>query len=87
MTVTIFVPDVPEFQPLLRSAGAMAACTVSAARNGYWRIEAPRELRFVRKELGLGPALWNSALSGGFKGRIMRYDRDEMSLMSEDVPA
>lgn len=87
MTVTVFVPDLAEFQPLLRSAGSMPACTVSATRTGYWKIEAPRELRFVRKELGLGPALWNSALSGGFRGRIVTYDRNEMTLVSEDVPA
>jgi hypothetical protein len=84
MTVTVFVPDLPEFQPLLRSAGAKADCTVSAARAGYWRIQAQRELHFLRRELGLGPALWNSALSGGFQGRIVRYDRNEMSLVSED---
>jgi hypothetical protein len=87
MTVTVFVPDLPEFQPLLRSAGAMAACTISATRNGYWKIEAPRELRFVRKELGLGPALWNSALSGGFRGRLVAYDRNEMTLVSEGASA
>ena len=46
--------------------------------------EGQKELRFNRKALGLGPAIWNSALSGGFIGRIVEYGRDEMILASED---
>lgn len=86
MSVTIFVPDLPEFLPLVQSARAMASCSVTAT-PGYWKIEAPRELRFVRKELGLGPALWHSALSGGFRGRIVTYDRNQMTLVSEEIAA
>ena len=85
MSVTVFVPDLPEFQALIRNAGAMPACTLGRTASGYWKIEAPRELRFVRKELGLGPALWNSALSGGFRGRIVVYDRNEMKLVSDEA--
>ncbi len=85
MTVIIFVPDLPEFQPLVQCARGMHSCTVSIARNGYWKIESPRDLSFVRKDLGLGPALWNSALSGGFCGRLVAYDRNEMTLASEEA--
>jgi hypothetical protein len=85
MSVTVFVPDLPEFLPLVRSAKAMAGCTVNAGASGYWKIDAPGELRFVRKEVGLGLALWYSALSGGFRGRIVTYDRNEMTLVSEEA--
>lgn len=84
MSVSIFVPDIPELKPLLEAAQAAEACTIHPPQNGYWRIEAERELRFQRKRLGLGPALWNSALSGGFRGRIVEYGRDIMLIESED---
>jgi len=82
--VTIFVPDIPEFAPLMRGAENLKDCVVHRPVNGYWRIEAEREIEFFRKRLGLGPALWNSALSGGFRGRIIQYDRDVMRIGSED---
>lgn len=84
MTVMIFVPDIPEFLPLVRGGEKVDGCTVRAPEGGYWRLEAPRELRFSRKNLGLGPALWNSALSGGFCGKIVEYDDDNIVIGSDD---
>ncbi len=84
MTVTVFVPEVPEFGALVRVASSRADCTVSRTGLGYWRIDAAGELHFHRKELELGPALWNSALSGGFRGRIAEFDRNELRIVSED---
>lgn len=85
MTITVYVPELPEFQSLVSSARIVPACVVSATEHGYWKIQASHELRFVRKELGLGPALWHSSLSGGYVGRIVSFDRNEMHLMSEEV--
>ena len=81
--VTIFIPDIPEFQPLLRAARSNVACQVRDPVLGYWSIEAEQVIEFSRKELGLGPALWNSALSGGFLGKIVEYGRDIMRIESE----
>lgn len=83
MSVIVYVLDLPEFSSLVRSGRATVGCTVSPMGNGYWKMEAERELRFMRKELGLGPALWNSVLCGGFRGRIAAYDRNEMRLLAE----
>jgi hypothetical protein len=83
MTVTLYVPDVPEFSPLLRAAEKVRSCTVLPVRDGYWRVRTEAELHFSRKEMGLTPALWNSALSGGFCGRIVEYGRDVMRIASE----
>ena len=83
MSVTIYVPDIPEFAPLVRAADGIAGCTVLAPQNGYWRLQAEREIAFSRKKLGLGPALWNSALSGGFRGRIVEYGRHELRIVDE----
>jgi len=81
--VRIFVPDIPEFAPLLEGARKAGNCRVLKPEHGYWRIEADHEIRFERKALGLGPALWNSALTGGFRGRIVEYGRDVMRIESE----
>ena len=83
MTVLIFIPDIPEFVPLVTAARALRDSTVRAPENGYWIIEADRVLRFSRKAMKLGPAIWNSALSGGFVGRIVDYGRDEIVIESE----
>lgn len=80
--VTIFVPDIPEFDPLIRGAKTVETCTVREPIKGYWRIESEEEICFNRKALGLGPALWNSALTGGFRGRIAEYGRDMMRIVS-----
>jgi hypothetical protein len=82
--VTIFVPDIPELSRLVEAARRGAECQVEPPTRGYWRIRAPRELRFRRDELGLTHALWNSALSGGFRGRIVEYTGDALFIASED---
>ena len=84
MPVTVYVPDLPEFLPLVRAAEKVAGCSVQKSAEGYWKLEGQTELRFHRKAMGLGPAIWNSALSGGFIGRIVEYGRDEMILASEE---
>ncbi len=83
MTVRVYIPDIPEFLPLVKAAEGMAGCVMSVPRDGYWSLEAEHELRFSRRALHLGPAIWNSALSGGFIGRIVEYGRDEMVIESE----
>lgn len=83
MPVLIYVPDIPEFKPLLDGAAKVGGCRVERARGGYWAIVADHELRFERRALGLGPALWNSALTGGFRGRIEEYGRDIMRIVSD----
>ena len=79
MSVTIFVPDLKEFLPVVEAA-RKTGLAVHEPAKGYWRIRAEKEIRLVRKELGLGPALWNSALIGGIDGEIARFDKDEMIL-------
>ncbi|CAN5390757.1 hypothetical protein BH10PSE12_BH10PSE12_13090 [soil metagenome] len=82
--VRIFVPDIPEFVPLIDGARTAGNCRVIEPARGYWRIEADKEIMFGRKALGLGPALWNSALTGGFRGKIVEYGRDVLRIESED---
>ena len=80
MTVTVFVANFPEFSALVEASRQTVGCTVHEPQAGYWRIEAAEELHFNRKALGLKPALWNSALSGGFLGEILEYGRDDLRI-------
>lgn len=85
--VTLFVPDLPEFAALVEASKKTATCEVQEPFAGYWRIVAAEELHFNRKAVGLKPALWNSALSGGFEGRIVEYGRDDLRIVNETHPA
>lgn len=82
MTVTIFVPDIPEFATLIDAARQLPNGSVVPPQSGYWRITAPEAIEFERRKLGIGPALWNSALTGGFIGQIEEYGRDIMRIVS-----
>ena len=77
----IFVPDIPEFMPVIDGAKTVETCRVTEPRDGYWRIEADHEISFERRALKLGPALWNSALTGGFIGSIAEYGRDTLRIV------
>tara|TARA_B110001454_G_scaffold218976_1_gene248893 strand:+ start:4351 stop:4602 length:252 start_codon:yes stop_codon:yes gene_type:complete len=79
MSVTVYVPDLEEFHPVVE-ASRVAGLDVDLPSGGYWRIRSNEDIRLVRKELGLGPALWNSALIGGIDGEIVKFDKDEMIL-------
>jgi len=81
VTVMIFVPDIPEFLPVINGARTVETCRVTEPQQGYWQIEADHEIRFERRALKLGPALWNSALTGGFIGTIAEYGRDVMRIV------
>jgi hypothetical protein len=83
VTVRIFIPDNPEFMALVEAAEKVEGCKVLPPKNGYWIVEAEKVLRISRKVLNLGPAIWNSALSGGFIGRIIEYGHDEIVVESE----
>jgi hypothetical protein len=81
--MTIFVPDLPEFAPLVAGLSRLESCRVQGPRGGYWRIDGSGEIVLARKELGLSPALWNSALSGGFIGRVAEFSRDVLRIVDD----
>lgn len=83
VTVTVFVPDIPEFGAIIEAARLMQNCRVQSPLLGYWRIESDTALTFDRKAMKLGPALWYSMLSGGFRGRILEFGRDRLVIGAE----
>lgn len=88
--ISVFVLDVEEFRPIASLAASQADAdpalrVVPPDRHGYYRLEAARELRLNRKALGFKPAVWHGILTGGFIGRIARFDNDELVIVPEDA--
>jgi hypothetical protein len=79
--VTLFVLQVPEFAPLRDAAARKKLLTVESGRR-YARISASSELFLTRAETGLGKAVWYGALTGGYSGKIVRFDDDELRIVS-----
>lgn len=76
--VAVYVPDIPEFSAVVEAARAIEGCRVQSPVDGYWCLESDSRLQFERKPMQLGPALWNSLLNGGFRGRILEFGRDRL---------
>ena len=83
MTVTIFVPDLPDFNPVIRAISGKADITLIPPKAGYWQLQAPDRVSFSRKGLGLRVALWYSMLAGGYCGRMVEYSRDTLIIENE----
>jgi hypothetical protein len=83
MNTTVFVPDLAEFEPLVKAASSVEGVSVKEPKLGYWRIVAKDKLSFSRKQLGLRHALWNTTLTGGFCGRLTEYNNDTITIEGE----
>jgi hypothetical protein len=81
--MTLFIPDLPEFRPLVDGLRTTGHCRIAMTATGYWQVTADQEIVLNRKALGLSAALWNSALSGGFVGRIVEFGRDVLRIADE----
>ncbi len=80
---TIFVLAVEEFEALVENAKARPELRVSGPNKGYWSIQADDEISFQRKPLGLKPAVWNGALTGGLIGHIIQFDNDVLRIVEQ----
>jgi hypothetical protein len=78
MMPAIFFLDVPEFRPFVDHARGVTGCRVEGPRLGYFRVASQDRLEFQRKPLGLKPAVWHGALTGGLVGRITHFDNDRL---------
>ncbi|WP_406096043.1 hypothetical protein [Streptomyces sp. NBC_01013] len=83
MTVSVYVLDVPEFEPVVHTArtAGMAAHRV----GDYLKLTTEdRDVVLHRKETGMRPALWHAMLTGGLDGRIVSFTPDVVHLTEED---
>lgn len=75
----IYFPEVPEYQAFVRVLCSRASIRCRRAR-GYVAAAAAGEIAIRRDETGLHEAVWFGALVGGFEGRVVRFDADELRL-------
>ena len=88
--ITIYVVDVPEFQPLLDDARKRSDCRVKRLDSTYVTIESDQPLEFSRRLLGLKPAVWYGLFTGGLVLGILdpvTYEAGEVRLDPGDVLA
>ena len=77
MMPKLYVVDLQEFLPVV-DACRKSGYTVDGPTKGYWRVQADHEITLVRKVCGLGPALWNTSLAGGIRGKLVEFNRDRL---------
>lgn len=73
----IYVADLTEFLPMVQAC-RQSGYQVDGPTKGYWRVQADKEITLVRKVCGLGPALWNTSLAGGIRGKLAEFNRDRL---------
>jgi hypothetical protein len=77
----IYVLKVPEFEGFIESARNKPGCTIRSVGPSYLCIESDRPIKFIRREAGVGPAVWYGAFTGGIDGRLVDFGREEVTLV------
>lgn len=78
----LFLLDVPEFRPFVAAVREDATVSVTNKKD-YVELSAPAGLRIERGRTGLKRAVWYGALTGGYIGKVERFD-DDLLLISGD---
>ncbi|WP_218036703.1 hypothetical protein [Sphingobium sp. EM0848] len=77
----IYVPNVEEFAGLIADARGRSDCVVRDLGPAYTLVEGAAPLRFVRRTVGMRPAIWYSMFSGGLDGRLSDFGWDEVTVL------
>ena len=79
MTLAMYVLDVPEFEPLVRTAQDAG---MHLRRTGdYLELSSPEpEVVLRRAGTDIRTALWHAALTGGLDGRIVSFTAETIHL-------
>ncbi|MGW4160213.1 hypothetical protein [Streptomyces sp. NPDC004788] len=81
----IYILDIPEFEPILRTA--RIAGMDQEDLDGYVKVStSDPEVVLERRHTDVRPAVWFAALTGGLEGQIVRFDFDVLHL-AEVVPS
>jgi hypothetical protein len=75
----LFVPNLEEFLPVVEGC-RVSGYEISGPKRGYWTVRGQPDIILVRREVGLGPALWNTALAGGIVGVLAAFDKDSLTI-------
>ena len=76
----LFVLDVPEFRSIVDFALENADCEVDNSKEGYFRIRSSQVLVLNRSGLRLKPPVWYGVCTGGIRGKILEFGRDELHI-------
>lgn len=84
MTLALYVLDVPEFEPVVRTAEAAG---MAVRRTGdYLELStAEEEIVLHRDPDAIRTALWHAFLTGGLDGRIVSFTSDTLHLAKEEA--
>ncbi|WP_030684513.1 hypothetical protein [Streptomyces sp. NRRL B-1347] len=82
MSLALYVLDVPEFQPVVRAAGAAGLTPRQVGDYIELRTDAP-EAVLRRADAVIRTAVWHAALTGGLDGRIVSFTSDTLHLAKE----
>lgn len=74
----LYVLDCPEFHPLVEAAQGNGDVVVTPVGHHIALESTGGELRIRRSHTGLIDAIWYAALTGGIRGRIVRFDAEEI---------
>ncbi|MFI2662501.1 hypothetical protein [Micromonospora carbonacea] len=79
MTLALYVLDVAEFEPLVRTAQGAG---MQLRRTGdYWELSSPEPQLILRRQgTEIRTALWHAALTGGLDGRIVSFTSETIHL-------
>ncbi|MCW5770345.1 MAG: hypothetical protein KIT16_01820 [Rhodospirillaceae bacterium] len=78
---TIFILDVPEFAPIAALIEAQPGA--SKRRLGaYWALSHSGELAVARPAAEVGEAIWFSALTGGFEGKVAEFSAERLRIVA-----
>lgn len=75
----IYVVNLEEFLPVVEGCRKLGY-RVNGPQQGYWKIDSEQDIKLIRKEMGLGPALWYTCLAGGIRGKIVDYGRESLTI-------
>ena len=77
---TLYVLDVPEFAPLVDAARRQSGLAVTRDA-AHFEITAKGAMAIERSATGLERAVWFGALTGGYVGKVERFDDSELRIV------
>ena len=76
---SVYFPNVPEYQPLIKAISGQGNVQRREA-GGYVAFTTSKEICIRRADTGLIEAVWFGALVGGFEGRVVKFDEQELRI-------
>jgi hypothetical protein len=76
--ITLYILDVPEFQPVLEHARASAEASRSV--GDYFEVTSSKAIVVDRREAGVRQAVWYSAIGALAGGKVAQFDRDALRI-------